>query len=98
MPIAGKFNMDWKILGADDRMKVLLMVSRFGYCLNDLLYCWKTGVLPINVVGVVSNHFDYQKLPEFKESLQHRFFEPWIIDQKAPQQVFSIPRVFAACS
>ena len=44
------------------RMKVLLMVSRFGHCLNDLLYRWKIGALPIDIVGVVSNHFDYQKV------------------------------------
>lgn len=43
-------------------MKVLLMVSRFGHCLNDLLYRWKIGALPIDIVGVVSNHFDYQKV------------------------------------
>ena len=45
-----------------DKMKVLLMVSRFGHCLNDLLYRWKIGALPIDIVGVVSNHFDYQKV------------------------------------
>jgi formyltetrahydrofolate deformylase len=38
------------------------MVSRFGHCLNDLLYRWKIGALPIDIVGVVSNHFDYQKV------------------------------------
>ena len=43
-------------------MKVLLMVSRFGHCLNDLLYRWRIGALPIDIVGVVSNHFDYQKV------------------------------------
>jgi formyltetrahydrofolate deformylase len=43
-------------------MKVLLMVSRFGHCLNDLLYRWKIGALPVEIVGVVSNHFDYQKV------------------------------------
>ncbi len=37
------------------------MVSRFGHCLNDLLYRWKIGALPIDIVGVVSNHFDYQR-------------------------------------
>ncbi len=45
-----------------EKMKVLLMVSRFGHCLNDLLYRWKIGALPIDIVGVVSNHFDYQKV------------------------------------
>lgn len=44
------------------RMKTMLMVSRFGHCLNDLLYRWKIGALPIDIVGVVSNHFDYQKV------------------------------------
>jgi formyltetrahydrofolate deformylase len=51
-----------EIHDGDQRMKVLLMVSRFGHCLNDLLYRWKIGALPIDIVGVVSNHFDYQKV------------------------------------
>jgi formyltetrahydrofolate deformylase len=38
------------------------MVSRFGHCLNDLLYRWKIGALPIDTAGVVSNHFDYHKV------------------------------------
>ncbi|UXN57379.1 formyltetrahydrofolate deformylase [Phyllobacterium zundukense] len=62
MPVADKFGMEWDIFDAQQRMKVLLMVSRFGHCLNDLLYRWKIGALPIDIVGVVSNHFDYQKL------------------------------------
>lgn len=61
-PIAETFGMTWNIHNARDRMKVMLMVSRFGHCLNDLLYRWKIGALPIDIVGVVSNHFDYQKL------------------------------------
>ncbi|MBW8445958.1 MAG: formyltetrahydrofolate deformylase [Arenimonas sp.] len=61
-PIADQFGMDSEIHDAAHRMKVLLMVSRFGHCLNDLLYRWKIGALPIDIVGVVSNHFDYQKV------------------------------------
>ncbi len=61
-PIAEKFAMDVEIHDAKKRMKVLLMVSRFGHCLNDLLYRWKIGALPIDIVGVISNHFDYQKV------------------------------------
>ncbi|MEK1896259.1 MAG: formyltetrahydrofolate deformylase [Rhizobium sp.] len=61
-PVAEKFEMDAEIHDGDSRMKVLLMVSRFGHCLNDLLYRWKIGALPIDIVGVVSNHFDYQKV------------------------------------
>ncbi|WP_095204910.1 formyltetrahydrofolate deformylase [Mesorhizobium carmichaelinearum] len=61
-PVAEKFAMDVEIQDAEKRMKVLLMVSRFGHCLNDLLYRWKIGALPIDIVGVVSNHFEYQKV------------------------------------
>ncbi|MCP3392250.1 formyltetrahydrofolate deformylase [Bradyrhizobium sp. CCGB12] len=61
-PIIAKFGMDAKIHDATKRMRILLMVSRFGHCLNDLLYRWKTGALPVDIVGVVSNHFDHQKV------------------------------------
>ncbi len=60
--VAETFAMDWEIHGSEQRMKVLLMVSRFGHCLNDLLYRWKIGALPIDIAGVVSNHFEYQKV------------------------------------
>ncbi|MFC5760084.1 MULTISPECIES: formyltetrahydrofolate deformylase [unclassified Rhizobium] len=61
-PIYERFGMDAQVHDGSERMKVLLMVSRFGHCLNDLLYRWKIGALPIDIVGVVSNHFDYQKV------------------------------------
>lgn len=61
-PIVDTFEMTTEIHDGSERMKVLLMVSRFGHCLNDLLYRWKIGALPIDIVGVVSNHFDYQKV------------------------------------
>lgn len=60
--IAGEFEMEWGIRASEERMKVLLMVSNFGHCLNDLLYRWRIGALPIDIVGVVSNHLTYQKL------------------------------------
>ena len=60
-PIADEFEMQWKIFDAQERMKVLIMVSHLGHCLCDLIYRWKIGALPIDIVGVVSNHLDYQK-------------------------------------
>ncbi|WP_275785293.1 formyltetrahydrofolate deformylase [Pararhizobium gei] len=60
--VKNRFGMVAEIRDSEHRMKVLLMVSRFGHCLNDLLYRWKIGALPIDIVGVVSNHFDYQKV------------------------------------
>ncbi|QKK26924.1 formyltetrahydrofolate deformylase [Rhizobium hidalgonense] len=61
-PIRKSFDMTCEFHDSKAKMKVLLMVSRFGHCLNDLLYRWKIGALPIDIVGVVSNHFDYQKV------------------------------------
>ncbi|OCP15250.1 formyltetrahydrofolate deformylase [Ensifer sp. LC163] len=61
-PVVKRFDMTCEIRDSEERMKVLLMVSRFGHCLNDLLYRWKIGALPIDIVGVISNHFDYQKV------------------------------------
>lgn len=61
-PVAAPFEMDFDFHDNAKRTKTLLMVSRFGHCLNDLLYRWKIGALPIDIVGVVSNHFDYQKV------------------------------------
>ena len=60
--VADAFGMDWTITDSAQRMRVLLMVSGFGHCLNDLLYRWRIGALPIDIVGVVSNHLTYQKL------------------------------------
>ena len=60
--IAKPFSMTYQFHKGDKRTKVLLMVSRFGHCLNDLLYRWRIGALPIDIVGVISNHFDYQKV------------------------------------
>jgi formyltetrahydrofolate deformylase len=61
-PVSKPFDMAFAFHDAAQRTKVLLMVSNFGHCLNDLLYRWKIGALPIDIVGVVSNHLTYQKL------------------------------------
>ena len=60
--VADPFEMDWAIHDGTAKMKVLLMVSNFGHCLNDLLYRWRIGALPIEIVGVISNHMTYQKV------------------------------------
>jgi len=62
VPVAQAFDMQWGIHGENEKMKALVMVSRYGHCLNDLLYRTGIGALPIEIVAVVSNHLDYQKL------------------------------------
>lgn len=59
---AQAFGMTAKVHDAAARMKVVVMVSRFGHCLNDLLYRWRIGALPVEIVAVISNHMDYQKV------------------------------------
>ncbi len=60
--VGKKFGMDWQITGADYRPRVLIMVSKFGHCLNDLLYRYGAGLLPAQVAAVVSNHRDFYRL------------------------------------
>lgn len=60
--IGDAFRMDWEIHRAEERMRIVLMVSRFGHCLNDLLFRAGTGALPVEIAAVVSNHTDFAEL------------------------------------
>ncbi|MFJ8717848.1 formyltetrahydrofolate deformylase [Streptomyces violaceus] len=60
--IGDSFQMEWQINRADRKMRILLMVSKFGHCLNDLLFRARTGALPVEIAGVVSNHTDFAEL------------------------------------
>jgi formyltetrahydrofolate deformylase len=64
-PIAERFRMELSVRPANSRTKVLLAVSRHGHCLNHLLHQWHSGELPIDVVGVVSNHEDMRRLVDW---------------------------------
>ena len=56
--IAESFGMTWNLTDAARRHRVLIMVSKYGHCLNDLLFRASTGWLNIDIVAVVSNHPD----------------------------------------
>ncbi|MFD8753759.1 formyltetrahydrofolate deformylase [Kitasatospora sp. NPDC059577] len=62
--IGASFGMDWQIHPTDERMRIVLMVSKFGHCLNDLLYRNRIGALQVEIAAVVSNHTDLQDLTE----------------------------------
>ena len=64
-PIAEQHEMDWELLPSTHRPKLLIAVSKGGHCLNDLLHRWQTGNLPVQIVGVVSNHPDLCALTEW---------------------------------
>ncbi|WP_369215425.1 formyltetrahydrofolate deformylase [Streptomyces flavofungini] len=60
--IGDSFQMDWQLHRAEDRMRVVLLVSKFGHCLNDLLFRSRIGALPVEIAAVVSNHTDFAEL------------------------------------
>jgi formyltetrahydrofolate deformylase len=62
--VAEQFAMEWSLHDLAVPERVLLLVSRQGHCLHDLLYRHSTGSLPADVVGVASNHEDFRGLVE----------------------------------
>ncbi|MEU9120331.1 formyltetrahydrofolate deformylase [Streptomyces sp. NPDC048506] len=60
--VGDSFGMEWQMHRADEKMRVVLMVSKFGHCLNDLLFRSRIGALPIEIAAVVSNHTDFAEL------------------------------------
>lgn len=54
-PVALRFEMSWELHDLDVGARVLILVSRAGHCLNDLLYRWRSGVLAGEIVAVASN-------------------------------------------
>ena len=56
------YDMKWRLHSNAERMKTVLMVSRQGHCLNDLLFRWKSGQLPIDIKAIISNHRDFYQL------------------------------------
>ena len=63
--VASRFAMDWTLTDSGEPMRIVLAVSRFGHCLNDLLHRWRTGTLPVAIAAVVSNHEDLRPLAEW---------------------------------
>lgn len=61
-PVAERFALDWQLHRADEKPRVLIAVSKGSHCLVDLLHRWRTGVLPVDIVGVVSNHIDLEPI------------------------------------
>ncbi|MEI5674255.1 MULTISPECIES: formyltetrahydrofolate deformylase [unclassified Nocardioides] len=62
LSVAQAHGMSWQLVAAAAPYRTLLMVSRFGHCLNDLLFRHSTGALNVDIAGVVSNHRDFERL------------------------------------
>ena len=59
---AAGFDMKWSLHDTTQPMRTVLMVSKEGHCLNDLLFRWKSGLLPVDIRAIVSNHRDFYQL------------------------------------
>jgi formyltetrahydrofolate deformylase len=69
--IARKFTIEWQVHDTAVLPRVLIMVSRYDHCLNDLLYRYRTGALKMAIPAIISNHMDlaglasWHKVPYF---------------------------------
>ena len=59
---ADPMQMQWGLYPANALMRTVIMVSKEGHCLNDLLFRWKIGLLPIDIRAIVSNHREFYQL------------------------------------
>ena len=86
--IAERFEMKFSFHD-ETKARVLVMVSKFGHCLNDLIFRWRGGSLGGDLVVVVSNHETHRAMaeaaglpfvhipvtPESKEDAERRLLE-----------------------
>jgi formyltetrahydrofolate deformylase len=60
--LAEQFGMRWELHDANEKPRVVLMVSKIGHCLNDLLFRYRTGQLNIEIPAIISNHKEFYQL------------------------------------
>ncbi|AOJ11307.1 formyltetrahydrofolate deformylase [Burkholderia mayonis] len=72
-PLAEQFAMRWELHDASVKPRVVILVSKIGHCLNDLLFRYRTGQLPIEISAIVSNHKDFYQLAASYDIPFHHF-------------------------
>lgn len=72
-PLAEQFAMRWEVHDALTKPRVVIMVSKIGHCLNDLLFRYRTGQLPIEIPAIISNHKDFYQLAASYDIPFHHF-------------------------
>ncbi|UOD51133.1 formyltetrahydrofolate deformylase [Orrella daihaiensis] len=82
--IADAFDMTWQIHGAQSKARLMILVSKQGHCLNDLLFRVHSGQLNAEIVAVVSNHRDFEGLVNSHGVPFH--YLPVTADTKAQQE------------
>jgi len=59
---AAPHGMQWQLQATTQPMRTVIFVSKEGHCLNDLLFRWKSGLLPLDIRAIVSNHREFYQL------------------------------------
>ena len=59
---AQPFEMQWQLHAQAQPMRTVILVSKEGHCLNDLLFRWKSGLLSLDIGAIISNHRDFYQL------------------------------------
>ena len=62
--VGNRFKMHFSFFDISKKQNILIMVSKFGHCLNNILYQWKTNNLNVHIPCIVSNHKDMQEIVE----------------------------------
>ena len=81
-----ELDMVWSIDEQEKKVKTVIAVSKLGHCLNDLLFRAKYRNLPIEIVGVVSNHEDFREIVEFNNIPFHFLPIEKNLDSKKKQE------------
>jgi formyltetrahydrofolate deformylase len=102
--LAEEFDMSWKVRAQSHRTRTLILVSKFDHCLSDLLYRWRIGELPIDIVAIVSNypretfpHLDFtgipfHYLPVTRETKMEQEAEIWHLVQETEAELVVLAR------
>ena len=61
-PVGEAYAMAWQLYECRLKPRLLIMVSRFGHCMNDLLFRYATGALNVEIPAIVSNHRDFYQM------------------------------------
>ena len=102
--LAEEFGMTWTLCAESHRPRLMILVSKFDHCLADLLYRWRIGELPVEIVAVVANypreaypHLDFtgipfHYLPVTRETKMEQEAEIWSLAQSTGAELIVLAR------
>ena len=108
--VADKFSLNWRLRPRNQKRRVMLLVSKFDHCLADLLYRWRIGEIPMEIVAIVANypretyaHLDFgdipfHYLPITKATKMEQEAQVWELFQKSGAEVAVLARYMQVLS